>query len=75
MNTEDVMSDDEQVPAAGPHTKQWNDQGIGMIRVSEAIGQIALSAIGPARAQHFYGGRLGLRHLFDAGMMSFFQCR
>ena len=38
------------------------------------VGQIALTVQDLARAKEFYGGTLGLRALFDAGTMAFFQC-
>ena len=40
----------------------------------ENIGQIAIAVSDLKRAKDFYGGVLGLRHLFDAGTMAFFQC-
>ncbi len=40
----------------------------------ESIGQIAIYATDLARSTKFYGETLGLKHLFDAGTMSFFQC-
>ncbi len=40
----------------------------------EKIGQIALTVTDPARARDFYQHTLGMRFLFDAGPMSFFQC-
>jgi methylmalonyl-CoA/ethylmalonyl-CoA epimerase len=38
------------------------------------IGQIALTVRDLARAKDFYQNTLGLRFLFDAGTMAFFQC-
>lgn len=40
----------------------------------EKIGQIALTVTDLARAKDFYGNTLGIRFLFDAGTMAFFQC-
>ena len=40
----------------------------------DRIGQIALTVSDLACAKRFYGDTLGMRHLFDAGTMSFFQC-
>jgi methylmalonyl-CoA/ethylmalonyl-CoA epimerase len=40
----------------------------------EGIGQIAIYVADLPRSKEFYGQKLGLRHLFDAGNMSFFQC-
>ena len=38
------------------------------------IGQIALTVRDLARAKDFYQNTLGLKFLFDAGTMAFFQC-
>jgi methylmalonyl-CoA/ethylmalonyl-CoA epimerase len=38
------------------------------------IGQIALTVRDLARAKDFYQNTLGMRFLFDAGTMAFFQC-
>jgi methylmalonyl-CoA/ethylmalonyl-CoA epimerase len=38
------------------------------------IGQIALMARDLGRAKDFYQNTLGMRFLFDAGTMAFFQC-
>ncbi len=38
------------------------------------IGQIALTVRDLARAKNFYQNMLGMRFLFDAGTMAFFQC-
>jgi methylmalonyl-CoA/ethylmalonyl-CoA epimerase len=38
------------------------------------IGQIALTVRDLARAKDFYQNTLGMRFLFDAGSMVFFQC-
>ena len=38
------------------------------------IGQIALTVSDLARAKDFYQNILGMRFLFDAGTMAFFQC-
>jgi methylmalonyl-CoA/ethylmalonyl-CoA epimerase len=38
------------------------------------IGQIALTVRDLARAKDFYQNTLGVRFLFDAGTMAFFQC-
>ena len=40
----------------------------------EKIGQIAISVTDLARSKDFYQNTLGMRFLFDAGTMSFFQC-
>ena len=40
----------------------------------EEIGQIALTAGNLEEAKVFYRDVLGMRHLFDAGTMTFFQC-
>ena len=40
----------------------------------DRIGQIALTVSDIARAKDFYRNTLGMRHLFDAGTMAFFQC-
>lgn len=40
----------------------------------DRIGQIAVTVSDLARAKDFYQNTLGIRHLFDAGTMSFFQC-
>lgn len=40
----------------------------------EKIGQIALTVTNLARARDFYEHTLGMRFLFDAGPMIFFQC-
>lgn len=40
----------------------------------EKIGQIALTVTDLARAREFYEHTLGMRFLFDAGSMVFFQC-
>ncbi|HEY3927344.1 MAG TPA: VOC family protein [Candidatus Koribacter sp.] len=39
-----------------------------------AIGQIAINVKDPARATAFYRDVLGLKFLFDAGQLSFFEC-
>jgi methylmalonyl-CoA/ethylmalonyl-CoA epimerase len=38
------------------------------------IGQIALTVKDLARATNFYQNTLGMKFLFDAGTMAFFQC-
>jgi methylmalonyl-CoA/ethylmalonyl-CoA epimerase len=38
------------------------------------IGQIALTVKDLARAKNFYQNTLGMKFLFDAGTMAFFQC-
>ena len=38
------------------------------------IGQIALTVTDLAEAKRFYGETLGMKFLFDAGTMAFFQC-
>ncbi|HEV2136605.1 MAG TPA: VOC family protein [Terracidiphilus sp.] len=40
----------------------------------DRIGQIAIGVRDPARAKDFYQNILGMKLLFDAGGMSFFQC-
>lgn len=40
----------------------------------EKIGQIAITVTDVARARDFYLNTLGMRHLFDAGQLAFFQC-
>lgn len=40
----------------------------------EKIGQIAITVADVARAKDFYMNTLGMRHLFDAGQLVFFQC-
>jgi methylmalonyl-CoA/ethylmalonyl-CoA epimerase len=40
----------------------------------EKIGQIAISVTDLERARAFYRDTLGMRFLFDAGTMCFFQC-
>ena len=38
------------------------------------IGQIAITVSDLAQAKQFYGEILGMKFLFDAGSMAFFQC-
>lgn len=40
----------------------------------EKIGQIAITVSNFERARDFYLNTLGMRFLFDAGQMAFFQC-
>jgi methylmalonyl-CoA/ethylmalonyl-CoA epimerase len=40
----------------------------------EKIGQVALTVTDLGRARNFYEHTLGMRFLFDAGSMVFFQC-
>jgi len=40
----------------------------------DKIGQIALTVSDLARARDFYQNTLGMRFLFDAGSLAFFQC-
>lgn len=40
----------------------------------DKIGQIAITVDDLARAKNFYQNTLGMKHLFDAGNLSFFQC-
>ena len=40
----------------------------------ECIGQIALTVRDLAEAKRFYGETLGMKFLFDAGKMAFYQC-
>ena len=41
---------------------------------TSTLGQIAINVKDPARATAFYKDQLGLRHLFSAGPLSFFEC-
>ena len=40
----------------------------------DGIGQIAITVSDLARSKDFYQNTLGLKFLFDAGQMAFFQC-
>lgn len=40
----------------------------------DQITQVALNVTDLPAAKHFYGETLGMRFLFDAGTMTFFQC-
>jgi len=40
----------------------------------DRIGQIAITVDDPARAKDFYQNTLGMKFLFDAGQLAFFQC-
>lgn len=40
----------------------------------EEIGQVAVTVTNLEEAKAFYGDLLGMRFLFDAGRMAFFQC-
>ena len=40
----------------------------------DRIGQIALTVLDVARARNFYQNTLGMKLLFDAGHLAFFQC-
>jgi methylmalonyl-CoA/ethylmalonyl-CoA epimerase len=40
----------------------------------DRIGQIAISVSDVERSKEFYGETLGMKHLFDAGPMAFYQC-
>ena len=40
----------------------------------EVIGQIAIGVRDLARSREFYQNALGMKFLFDAGQMAFFQC-
>ena len=40
----------------------------------DEIGQIAITVRDLARSREFYSGALGMKFLFDAGQMAFFQC-
>jgi len=40
----------------------------------DAIGQIAITVLDLARAKDFYQNTLGMKFLFEAGAMAFFQC-
>ena len=40
----------------------------------EKIGQIAITVDDLARAKDFYQNTLGMKFLFDAGQLAFFQC-
>ncbi len=46
---------------------------VGPFHLDE-IGQIAVTVSDLARSKDFYQNVLGMRFLFDAGSMSFFQC-
>jgi len=45
----------------------------GRVQLND-IGQIALTVRDLGRAKDFYQNTLGMRFLFDAGTMAFFQC-
>ena len=45
----------------------------GLVQLNE-IGQIAITVQDLARAKEFYRDVLGMKFLFDAGTMCFFQC-
>jgi methylmalonyl-CoA/ethylmalonyl-CoA epimerase len=47
-----------------------SEQGTGL----NEIGQIALTVRDLARAKDFYQNKLGMKFLFDAGTMAFFEC-
>lgn len=51
-----------------------DNQDTPMELLLDRIGQIAITVSHLARAKDFYGNTLGMRHLFDAGTMSFFHC-
>ena len=40
----------------------------------DSIGQIGLTVADLAESKRFYGETLGMKFLFDAGTMAFFQC-
>lgn len=40
----------------------------------DKIGQIAIGVSDPARAKDFYQNTLGMKLLFEAGSLAFFQC-
>jgi len=40
----------------------------------DRIGQVAISVSDLARSKDFYQNKLGMKFLFDAGSMAFFQC-
>ena len=40
----------------------------------DTIGQIAITVSDLAKSKDFYQGTLGMKFLFDAGNMAFFQC-
>jgi methylmalonyl-CoA/ethylmalonyl-CoA epimerase len=44
------------------------------ILILEKIGQIAITVDDLARARNFYQNTLGMKFLFDAGQLAFFQC-
>jgi methylmalonyl-CoA/ethylmalonyl-CoA epimerase len=47
--------------------------GVDSVQLDD-IGQIALTVRDLGRAKDFYQSTLGMRFLFDAGTMAFFQC-
>jgi methylmalonyl-CoA/ethylmalonyl-CoA epimerase len=49
------------------------NEGMQKVQLSE-IGQIALTVSDLKRAQDFYQNTLGMKFLFEAGTMVFFQC-
>ena len=52
-----------------------NDSNAGHRNVQlDGIGQIAITVSDLARSKEFYRDTLGLKFLFDAGSMCFFQC-
>ena|SRR5580698_1041802 len=68
MNGRWVVRDIEREGRVGSENQDTRE-GLHLDR----IGQIALTVSDLERAKDFYGNRLGMRHLFDAGAMSFFQ--
>ena len=46
---------------------------MSVVQVEEIL-QVALTVDDVARAKEFYGDVLGMRFLFDAGNLAFFQC-
>lgn len=52
------------------------EAGVGRAAIVhlDRIGQIALTVADLAEAKRFYGETLGMKFLFDAGTMAFYQC-
>jgi methylmalonyl-CoA/ethylmalonyl-CoA epimerase len=60
------------------HTSHWervmDNSATAQSVHLDRIGQIALTVTDLARAKDFYQSTLGVKFLFDAGSMAFFQC-
>lgn len=54
----------------GPQTESVQSAAVHL----ESIGQIALTVRDLAESKRFYEETLGMKFLFDAGTMAFFQC-